>query len=481
MAARMWRLIGLSTHGRGDLELSELHLMGSGARVDASATLSCSHAPIMGSLDALRDELPTVCRFAAAAVRSAGFALVWDFGVGNAVNVSGPRIGAGAGVGEFLAACTLQSSADGHLWVTARTFGQWVFPGAFAWVDASGGGDLLWDSVAALMPFDEALGSTIFSDKSPNHLALTRASAAPVIATAPGFPTGRALRLDGSGSAWVTFPNVPAVRLGSADFTVEAALRPDVSSGFHGVLGDWLINGQGNWRFYCAGDTIGFALGSNASFSTTFVAGEVLRMAVVKKGTRYTLFRNGVPVATMVDAWVPTQYNYPVVIGTNESYDPVNFIGMVGELRITRAARYEDAYDVQTDSFPAAPSAAFEPDSIQTPVDRPHWVGTGPVAAHAAAQPSCARLARDVEHGGGGRIWGTTKTKGTAANVPTKARVVLLHQRSKLPVRQVWSDAETGAFEFRGIDTRQEFLAVAEDAAGNFRPVAASRLLPEFA
>lgn len=88
---------------------------------------------------------------------------------------------------------------------------------------------------------------------------------------------------------------------------------------------------------------------------------------------------------------------------------------------------------------------------------------------------------RDIEHGGAGRIWGTTKTKGTLTNVPTKARVVLFHQRSKLLVRETWSDPATGAFEFIGIDTRQDFLVLAEDAAGSFRPVAASRLVPEVA
>lgn len=87
-------------------------------------------------------------------------------------------------------------------------------------------------------------------------------------------------------------------------------------------------------------------------------------------------------------------------------------------------------------------------------------------------------LARDVEFGGAGRIWGTTKTRGTP-DTPAKARVVLLHQRSKQLVRETWSAPATGAFEFAGIDTRQEFLVLAEDAAGNFRPVAASRLVPE--
>ena len=80
--------------------------------------------------------------------------------------------------------------------------------------------------------------------------------------------------------------------------------------------------------------------------------------------------------------------------------------------------------------------------------------------------------------GGSGTVYGTTKTKGTP-NLPTKARVVLLHQRSKLPVRETWSDPVTGAFVFGGIDTSQQFLALAEDAEGHFRAVAANRLTPE--
>ena len=87
-------------------------------------------------------------------------------------------------------------------------------------------------------------------------------------------------------------------------------------------------------------------------------------------------------------------------------------------------------------------------------------------------------MARDVEVGGTGTIYGTTKTKGTP-NQPTMARVVLLHQRSKLPVRETWSDPVTGYYEFRGINPAYDYIVLAEDVAGNFRPVAANRLTPE--
>ena len=111
-------------------------------------------------------------------------------------------------------------------------------------------------------------------------------------------------------------------------------------------------------------------------------------------------------------------------------------------------------------------------------------VGAMTIAASApvpnfSTRTSSLATARDVEYGGPGTIYGTTKNKGTSDNTPIKARAVLLHQRSKLPFRETWSDPVTGAFVFTGIDTRQQFLVVAEDADGHFRPVAANRLTPE--
>jgi hypothetical protein len=108
------------------------------------------------------------------------------------------------------------------------------------------------------------------------------------------------------------------------------------------------------------------------------------------------------------------------------------------------------------------------------------------VAVSAPVQPlsigrveiSC--VVRDVEYGGKGTIYGTTKIfVSDEVQTPTRACVLLVHQRSKLPVRETWSDPITGAFAFEGIDTAQEFITLAEDPAGGYRPVAANRLTPE--
>lgn len=87
---------------------------------------------------------------------------------------------------------------------------------------------------------------------------------------------------------------------------------------------------------------------------------------------------------------------------------------------------------------------------------------------------------RDMEFGGTGRIWGTNEIE-TSPNVriPTGGRVVLLRQRDKLLVRETWANPITGAWEFKGIDATPEYLVLAEDLAGNYRPVAASKLVAE--
>jgi hypothetical protein len=77
MAATTWRMAGIDTFG-GDLELSELRLWGATAALDAGATLTCSHAPMAGILENLRDgDLATSCRWRAADVRSPGFFIQW--------------------------------------------------------------------------------------------------------------------------------------------------------------------------------------------------------------------------------------------------------------------------------------------------------------------------------------------------------------------------------------------------------------------
>ena len=165
-AARYWRIVGVETYAGGDLELSELHLYDASGRVDAAATLTSTIAPTAGTLAELQDDnLGTTCRFAGAAVRSGGFALVWDFGAGNTADVIAPRFGAAAH-NAFMAGCSLQYSTDGAQWWPHFTFNRYIWPGAGAYTPAIVLDDPHIDKVALLLHMDGADGSTTFTDSS---------------------------------------------------------------------------------------------------------------------------------------------------------------------------------------------------------------------------------------------------------------------------------------------------------------------------
>ena len=79
MASTLWRLQGVQTVGGGDLELGELRLWGQSAALDAESQLRSSHAPIVGTLESLRDDSDeATCRWAASDVVSPGFYIEWE-------------------------------------------------------------------------------------------------------------------------------------------------------------------------------------------------------------------------------------------------------------------------------------------------------------------------------------------------------------------------------------------------------------------
>lgn len=170
---------------------------------------------------------------------------------------------------------------------------------------------------------------------------------------------------------------------------------------------------------------------------------------------------------------------------SNISYAPTALSDM-------RVAWSDDGVNWQTDSRAlqiteggiiantSCTMALVQPQPVQT-INRGLLIAaSAPVISGAPGTvlQATAAAVRDTEFGGGGRIWGTTKVKGTP-NLPTKARVRLLRDQDSLLAREVWSNPETGAFEFTGIDASQPFTVLAADAAGNFRAVAANRILSQ--
>ena len=481
-AARYWRIVGVETYAGGDLELSELHLYDASGRVDAAATLTSTIAPAAGTLAALQDDnLGTTCRFEGAAVRSGGFAFVWDFGAGNTAAAMGLRLGAAA-QNVFMAGCSLQYSTDGAQWWPHITLNRYIWPGAGAYTPAIVLDDPHIDKVALLLHMDGVDGSTTFKDSSLTAKAITASGNAKVSAAQSKWG-GASLALDGSGD-YLSAPAHADFVFGSGDFTVELLINTTTAQ--EKVLVDQYERGNDNsWQLLVRDGKLSWYSGGYVLTGAAAVNnGAWHHVAAARSAGTLRFFVDGVLDGSVA---LGRNFNTNLVLGIgaqvgarNSVYD---FPGYIDELRITKGVcRYTDNFAPPTGPFPdSAGGIFFLPATMHIAGSAAQLAASSPVPAFSTRRAHSLQMARDMEHGGPGTIYGTTKTKGASANTPTHARVVLLHQRSKLPVREVWSDPITGAFVFEGIDTTQQFLTLAEDAAGNFRPVAASRLVPEVA
>ena len=108
---------------------------------------------------------------------------------------------------------------------------------------------------------------------------------------------------------------------------------------------------------------------------------------------------------------------------------------------------------------------------------------TDPVTTPTAGRPfaSVERNAKDLYFGGRGVITGTVKEKHTPTNTPVYRRVRLIRDRDGLFIRETWSDPVTGAYSFPDIDAAETYTALSYDHTGNFRAVAADKLIPTVA
>ena len=483
-AARYWRIVAIDTYAGADLELSALHLYGGAARLDTASTIASTFAPTVGTLAALQDDdLASTCRFAAAAVRAGGFAIVWDFGAGNTADVTGLRLGAATSRGDFLAGCTLQYSQDGALWKWRGYFSRYDYPGAGAYTDVQAAGyDEHFDKVALLLHMDGADGSTTLTDSSPSQRHVATSVSGARITNATSKFGGSSLYLHPNG--YVSTPMDVGLQLGAGDFTVEMWVHitnAAQSTSFPRIAGVGRYQQLGGWNlvyikpdksiyldFYGSG-TVVFGLSCGAP-----IDGAWNHVAFTRSGTTVRTFLNGSVVSTGASSF-NLNCSDDLVIGAHGTVDGF-LAGYIDDLRITKGvARYTADFTPPTVLF-SMPTGV----SVFLPPLLARIAASSPVPPHSTLRAPPMLLARDVEFGGPGRIWGTTKIETSPGNlVPTKSRVSILRGRDKLLAREVWSDPVTGEWEAKGLDTRQDFVVLAQDSAGNYQPVAADKTLPE--
>lgn len=486
--ARYWRVCGLSTLGGGDLELSELHLYDGATRVGASVTPTCSHAPTAGSLANLSDAtLSSVCRFAGADVRSGGFWLAWD--LGSAANVTTVLPGSSTTRSMFLAGAMLQSrDATTDPWGPAIALGQYPWPGASAMVTQVASVD---DALLRLHG-DGADGSTTITDSSPVARTPSAVGGASISTDRTDAYGGAAIKIAGANP--LTYAHT-ADLVPMSDYTIRLRLWvPSTTGSLRAVFTKatgaghrpyaLYIDPDGKLRFQQSNAT---PVLTNVLSSSSVPAASWVYIECNRVGDMLRIFVDG-NLAGSGAAGSGSNYNNAgdsLCIGAASDFGyPLSSSGAayIEELSITAGGGSTANYTPPTGpDVVAVVGPAFTPFDLVTTISRQRLAFSAPVPAAQVRSQRASRLARDMEFGGRARITGDVGIKGAsgAPDSMTKSRVRLLRARDGLLARETWSDAATGAFEFTGLDERTEFIALAQDSTGSFRPVAADRVLPE--
>lgn len=452
--ATSWRLIGLDA--ASDVLLTALELLGSAGRVDVGATISSTLPPDSGSLSALGDNDPdTFCGIAEATRQHPGFCLRWDLAAD--ADVVGVRV-----AGNLLA-CTVQ-------YLNA---GRWQ--NAFRYVMGKPV-DLVVGHVTAFFSLDQTLNDEFAGLRlSPVAGSESWAAGYPPYARAaafngsrPGFGARSLVSLGGG---------ITAFGVGDFEIACRVFMGADSHDSYARLLESKQFGALGGWNLVRVENLNPPLIRFHLSDGTTLVEAVTTNLQwhyleVRRRGGQLGMLIDGQVVSVVPSAHPFTAGD--LAIGGNFAGGERIAANFNEVLVINGWSRPIESYTLPPETAPKW----WQPDRLRTAKAAVQWG-----ASSELAPPSVQALARDIagcdiQYGGTGRIFGTTKTKATPSNLPTKARVVLLHQRSKLLVRETWSDPDTGDYSFDGLDLRQEFLALAEDAAGNFRAVAAQRLLP---
>ncbi len=246
--ARYWRVIGLTTYGGGDLELSALHLQDAVGRVDFSATLTCSHAPTAGTIGALQDaDSATVCRFSAEQVQSPGFWLQWDFGTATAVETL--NAGGGHSKSAMLECLTLQSSPDGVAWTTLYRIGAYPWPGALTLGTAP---TIAPDYATLRLNCEGVVGSGTLTDTSTSALVPASLGSAVLSNTVVRYGN-TSLDSGRSALAFARYATTTAFGFGTGDFTLELSVYFREFSGDGGLMDFRATNGSDTMTWFVDG------------------------------------------------------------------------------------------------------------------------------------------------------------------------------------------------------------------------------------
>ena len=495
-AHRFWRLTGFCVSGTGDLELSEARLYAAGSPVDVLATVTCSFTPTYGTIANLNDGLTTgIVAWPFESHSSSGFALVWDL-TGSGSSVDAIRLGSGSSAGTFPLDFILQWSDDGVAWTLDSDMTGAAYPGSTSLTLPGTTGQPIPASATSLLHFDGADASTAIMD---NLGKVWTGSSGAALSSGWSKFGGSSLRLGGSRT--ISTPSSSDFNFGSGNFTLSLWINLVTNSGadYASFICMDNINVSRGWLLVTgiASDggagVLGFTAFSGAtpysvSDSTALAIGTPTHIAICRDNGLLRMYRAGVQVSSRPISGSLNDVAAPIVVGalyvSNTTTSDQSPDGYIDELLICKEALYPNG-------------TTFTPPSAQ-------YSKAGLLAA-AASAPRTRQLAPspeqmlpadawpvttaqghlreypffDAYNGGVGMIYGTTKEKNTPANTPLRRRVLLIDEASRMTIRETWSDALTGNYEFRGVKEGATYTVLSYDHTGAYRAVVADHQIPE--
>ena len=485
-AHRYWRATAFEAYGAGDLELSEFHLLAGGARVDTPATLTASVAPdVSGSLANLQDDvLSTAARWSAQAVK--GLTLQWDFG-GATADIGSIRL-AGGCEARFPLIVKIQRSDDAASWTTLVTYSGIKWPGTAALGAGGADGDPLFSSVISLLNMNGVDGSTTFPDAK--GLAYSSYGGAVVSTTTSKFG-GSSAYFNGGGAFLQAFSSTFNVT--ASGFTVEAWVYPTANPTTIATMIH--VNVGSNHGLHIYRNPAGNLAVDNGLVGTT--AGAIpmplntwSHFAVVVNAGVLKGYVNGVECLSHAaqDYGTPNQISVGRLTSAYGTY--FYYTGFIAELRISAMARYTSAFSPPEAAFlGSAGSGITNTVAGRSSPGDVLSLGYGAIITYGTPQIALPDYL-SIESGsvkdqitgvlgeGIGRVKGTVTTKGSP-NQPVHRKVRLIRERDGVVIREVWSNAATGEYDFQYVDEAQRYTVVSYDHLHNYRAVIADNLTPE--
>lgn len=460
-AHRYWRLAAFTLDALADLELSELRLYAGGALADVGATLTTTIAPAAGSLADLTDNsTASIVSWPRSSWAQPGFAFKWDLGAGNEKDVDQLRAGGGSSASTYPQDLVLYYSDDGAAWTVARRARNLTFPGANT---LSALTEDLATSTAVLPTTWQSSGNPANVLLSGNDL--TAASYASHNArSAQGVTAGKwfwELRVDEAGSQ-----NAAAIGLCTSTHPLTTFLGYDNLS--------WNYYGNDGKKYF--GGTTG------AAYAATYTTGDMIGMALDLDAGTLRFYKNGVDLGIAFSG-IPSGPTYHAAMtGGSGSLPRAQVTANFGDSGFfgTPPAGFRKGLGIAATGglLPGNDTATLRR-LVAQPVPLLSSPSAEALDVPAAALVQTVRAHGDMYFGGMGRVYGTVKEKNTPANTPLRRRVILIDERSQLAIRETWSNAATGAFEFPYVATDRAYTVITLDHPHNYRAVIADNQMAE--